>query len=145
MEEIKNKRSLQFMQVALNEAKKAFKKGEVPVGAVIVLNSKIIAKAHNKVESKNNATLHAEIIAINKASRKLRNWRLENCELYVTLKPCSMCNGAIEKSRIKKVFFAADDLTEHRKFETPTEKIDLPECGEILTTFFKQRRKDKNK
>ncbi len=94
-----------YIEEALKEAKKAKQKGEIPVGAVIVKNKKIIAKAHNTVEKKKNAILHAEIIAITKASKKNKNWRLNDCEMYVTLEPCKMCKAAIELSRIKKVYF----------------------------------------
>ena len=94
----------EFMQVALKEAKKAYKKLEIPVGAVIVKNGEIIAKAHNIKEEKKDTTKHAEIIAIQKASKKLESWRLNDCELYVTLEPCPMCAGAIIQSRIKKVY-----------------------------------------
>ncbi len=93
-----------FMKEALKEAKKAYKKLEVPVGTVIVKNGEIIARAYNQKESKKNATKHAEIIAIEKACKKIDNWRLNDCELYVTLEPCPMCAGAIMNSRIKKVY-----------------------------------------
>ena len=91
-----------FMKEALKEAKKAYEKLEVPVGAVIVSNGKIIARAHNLKESKKDTTKHAEILAIEKASKKLEAWRLLDCEMYVTLEPCSMCAGAIINARIKK-------------------------------------------
>ena len=98
-----------FMREALREAKKAYKKLEVPVGAVIVKNGKIISKAHNQKETKFDTTKHAEILAIQKASKKLNSWRLIDCEMYVTLEPCSMCAGAIINSRIKKVYIGAID------------------------------------
>lgn len=91
-----------FMEEALKEAKKAYKKLEIPVGAVIVKDGKIIAKAHNLKETKNSSISHAEILAIEKANKKLNAWRLENCEMYITLEPCMMCMGAIINSRIKK-------------------------------------------
>lgn len=94
-----------YMHLALLEAKKAYKKGEVPIGAVIVRNNKIISKAHNLIEKKQNSIMHAEIIAISKASKKLKNWRLIDCDMYVTLEPCLMCASAIELSRINKVYF----------------------------------------
>lgn len=93
-----------YMKEALKEAKKAYEKKEVPVGCVIVKDDKIIARAHNLKESKNDTTKHAEIIAIQKASKKLNSWRLLDCEMYVTLEPCSMCAGAIINSRIKKIY-----------------------------------------
>ena len=98
-----------FMKVALKEAKKACEKLEVPVGAVIVKDGKIIAKAHNQKETKFDTTKHAEILAIQKASKKLGAWRLLDCEMYVTLEPCPMCAGAIINSRIKKVYIGASD------------------------------------
>ena len=98
-----------FMKEALKEAKKAYEKEEVPVGAVIVKDGKIIARAHNLKETKKDTTRHAEIIAIQKASKKLNAWRLEDCEMYVTLEPCSMCAGALIQSRIKKVYIGTMD------------------------------------
>ena len=93
-----------YMNIAIKEAKKAYKYEEVPVGAVIVNNNKIIAKTYNKKEQTKNVTKHAEIIAISKACKKLKNWRLDDCEIYVTLEPCFMCMGAIVESRIKNVY-----------------------------------------
>ena len=98
-----------FMQEAYKEALKAFQKDEVPIGCVIVKDEKIIARAHNRKEEKNSAIYHAEIEAINKASKKLNNWYLKDCEMYVTLEPCMMCVGAIINSRIKKVYYGAKD------------------------------------
>lgn len=145
------------MEEALKEALKARAKDEVPVGAVIVLNGKIIARGHNKRETKKNSLCHAEIIAIDKACKKLKNFRLENCELYVTLEPCLMCAGAIVQARIKKVVFGASDNkygmagTVFNAFELKSNhnveiKKDVlkDECSEILTSFFKEMR-EKNK
>ena len=98
-----------FMKEALKEAKKAYEKLEVPVGAVIVKDGKIIARGHNLKETKKDTTRHAEIIAIEKASKKLGAWRLLDCEMYVTLEPCSMCAGAMINSRIKKLYIGAID------------------------------------
>ena len=95
-----------YIELALKEAKKAYNSGEVPVGAVIIKNNKIIAKAHNMVEKKKNSIMHAEIIAITKASKKIRNWRLNNCDMYVSLEPCDMCKAAILLSRINKVYYS---------------------------------------
>ena len=92
------------MDIALLEAKKAFKKEEIPVGCVIVKNNKIISKAYNKKNKTNRIIDHAEIIAITKANKKLKNWRLEGCDLYVTLEPCPMCASAIEQARINNVY-----------------------------------------
>ena len=97
------------MKLALKEAQKAFIKDEVPIGAVIVLYGKVIARGYNLRETKQKSTAHAEIVAIEKACKKLGTWRLENCELYVTLEPCPMCAGAILQSRIKKVIYGALD------------------------------------
>lgn len=146
-----------YMEEALKEAFKARAKDEVPVGAVIVLNGKIIARGHNKREAKKNSLCHAEIIAIDKACKKLKNFRLENCELYVTLEPCLMCAGAIVQARIKKVIFGASDNkygmagTVFNAFELKSNhnveiKKDVlkDECSEILTSFFKEMR-EKNK
>lgn len=91
---IKNEQE-HFMKEALKEAKKAYEKLEVPVGAVIVKDGKIIARAHNLKETKYDTTKHAEILAIQKASKKLKSWRLTDCEMYITLEPCSMCAGAL--------------------------------------------------
>ena len=94
-----------YYEEIIRLAKKAYKKGEVPVGAIVVKDGKILAKAYNMVEKDKNATLHAEILAIKKASKKLKNWRLNGCEMYVTLEPCDMCTGAIKLSRISKVYY----------------------------------------
>lgn len=94
-----------YYEEIIRLAKKAYKKGEVPVGAIVVKDGKILAKAYNMVEKDKNATLHAEILAIKKASKKLKNWRLNGCEMYVTLEPCDMCAGAIKLSRISKVYY----------------------------------------
>ena len=99
----------EFMKEAILEAKKAYSEGEVPVGAIIVKDGKIIAKGRNHREKKQNALSHAEIEAINSACETLGSWRLEGCELYVTLEPCPMCTGAIINARIKKVVFGAFD------------------------------------
>ena len=99
----------EFMKEAIAEAKKAYSDGEVPVGAVIVKDGEIIAKGRNLREQKQNALSHAEIEAINSACKTLGSWRLDDCELYVTLEPCPMCTGAIINARIKKVVFGAFD------------------------------------
>ena len=96
-----------YMNIALVEAKKSLKKGNFPVGAVIVKNNKVIAKSHNTKNTKNVSIYHAEVIAIIKACKKLKSWRLNDCAIYVTLEPCPMCMGAIIESRISKVFYLA--------------------------------------
>ena len=98
-----------YMEEALNEAKKAFDLGEVPVGAVIVKDDCIIAKAHNLTESKKDPTAHAEILAIREAAEKLGGWRLMDCSMYVTLEPCSMCAGALVWSRVKNLYIGTRD------------------------------------
>ena len=98
-----------YMRAAMKEAHKAELKDEVPIGAVIVCDGKIIARAHNTRQTKQISTHHAEILCIEKACRKLNSWRLEGCDLYVTLQPCPMCAGAIQQSRIRKVVFGAYD------------------------------------
>lgn len=148
-----------FMLEALKEAEKARKKGEVPVGVVIVKDGKIIARAHNLKEIKNDTTKHAEILAIQKASKKLKAWRLIDCEMYVTLEPCSMCAGALIQSRIKKVYIGAMDyktgacgsilnLLQDYKFNHTVEieyGVLQEKCEGILKDFFKDLRKTKNK
>ena len=95
-----------YMMLAINEAKKAYKKNEVPIGCVIIKDGRIISKAHNKKEIKKNAIMHAEIIAIAKACKKLKTWHLDDCVLYTTVEPCMMCTGAIIQSRIKKIYYS---------------------------------------
>lgn len=146
-----------FMKEALKEARKAYDKLEIPVGAVIVKDGQIIARAHNQKETKCDTTNHAEILAIQKASKKLNSWRLIDCEMYVTLEPCSMCAGAIINSRIKKVYIGTMDektgavgsilnLFSDYKFN---HKVDFEtgilrnECEDILKSFFKELRKIK--
>lgn len=100
-------KSNEFMQIAIEEALK--NKNEIPIGAVIVKNGEVIAKAHNLKETKKDVSAHAEILAIREASQKLNNWRLEECEMFVTLEPCPMCATAIINSRMKAVYFGAYD------------------------------------
>ena len=146
-----------FMKEALKEAQKAYEKLEVPVGCVIVKEGKIIARAHNLKETKYDTTKHAEILAIQKASKKLESWRLLDCEMYVTLEPCSMCAGAIINSRIKKVYIGTldektgacgsvlnlfEDYTFNHKVEIET-GVMREECELILKDFFKKLREMK--
>ena len=147
-----------YMKEAIKEAYKAYKKEEVPVGAVIVKDGIIISRAHNVKEIKNDSTQHAEILAIQKASKKLKTWRLSDCEMYVTLEPCSMCAGAIIGARIKKIYIGAMDqkmgacgsvlnLLEDYKFnhKVESEKYILQsECEEIIKNFFIELR-ERNK
>ena len=143
-----------FMNEALKEAKKAYNKLEVPVGVVIVKDNKIIARAYNQKEMKNSPIKHAEIIAIEKACKKLNNWRLNDCEMYVTLEPCPMCAGAIVNSRIKKVYIGAvqektgacgskTNIIEEYKSEAKVEVefgILKERCLDIVQDFFKMLR-----
>ena len=143
----------EFMSRALLLAKKAYEAGEVPVGAVIVKDGEIIAEGYNMREQKQNALSHAEIECINKACDVLKSWRLETCELYVTLEPCPMCTGAIINSRIKTVVFGAYDL-KAGSMDSVINLCDYPynhkpeiyggimedECKEILEKFFQNLR-----
>lgn len=139
-----------YIDIALKEAKKSFKKGEVPVGAVIVKKNKILSKAHNLKEKKQNAVKHAEIIAIEKACKKNKNWRLEDCTLYITMEPCIMCCGAIFQSRIKKIVYCVDNenfgginkLNEEFKKNNIEiiKNIKENESKKMLKEFFKNRR-----
>ena len=143
-----------FMKEALKEAYKAYEKLEIPVGVVIVKDGKIIARAHNRKEEKKDTTEHAEIIAIRKASKKLDNWRLSGCEMYVTLEPCSMCAGSLIHARMKKVYIGTmdektgacgsklnllEDYTFNHKVEIET-GILREECEQMLKNFFKELR-----
>ena len=144
-----------FMNEALKEAKKAYKKLEVPVGCVIVRDGKIIARGHNLKETKKDTTKHAEIIAIQKASKKLEAWRLLDCDMYVTLEPCSMCAGAIINSRIRNLYVGTmdkktgaagsilnlfQDFTFNHKVYVEN-GILQERCEKVLKDFFKELRK----
>ena len=144
-----------WMKEALKEAKKAYDKLEIPVGAVIVKQDKILARAHNLKETKQLVTAHAEILAIQKASKKLNNWRLIDCDLYVTLEPCEMCMGAIVSSRIKNIYIGALDPKKEQKINIEEFKekygvnveigIKQKECEYILKEFFQTLRKNGGK
>lgn len=146
----------EYMKEALKESKKAYKKLEVPVGAVIVKDGEIVAKAHNLRETKTSSLAHAEILCIEKACKKLGTWRLEGAEMYVTLEPCPMCAGALIQSRIDKVNIGAKDykngcvgsicnvLKEKLTHKVEYEYLDnCEDCSKILTDFFKELRKRK--
>mgnify|MGYP002564705313 CR=1 FL=1 len=144
-----------LMKQALKEAQKAYEKEEVPIGAIIVKDGKIIARAHNMKEIKNDTTEHAEIRAIKKASKKLGAWRLSECEMYTTLEPCPMCAGAIIQARIKKVYIGCMNpkagcagsimnLLQVDKFNHQVEiekGILEEECSSLLKDFFRNLRK----
>ena len=148
-----------FMHEALKEAKKAYGKDETPVGAVIVHNGIIISRGHNEKELKSDATMHAEITAIKKASRKICSWRLNECDMYVTLEPCAMCAGALIQARLRKVYIATADpkagaagsvlnLLNVPKFNHQVEMeygILEEECSSILKDFFREIRTRKKK
>lgn len=147
-----------FMCAALKCAEKALEEGEVPIGAVIVYQGKVIARGHNRRTKKQIATAHAEIEAIEKACKKLKSWRIPECELYVTLEPCPMCMGAALNARIKKIYFGAPEdkgrsLTDElASANLLNHKIEVEggvmkvECAEILTRFFSTMRvREKNK
>ena len=133
-----------YMKIAIKEAKKAYKHKEVPVGAIIVKNNKIISKAYNKKEKTKNVTQHAEIIAISKACKKLKNWRLDNCEIYITMEPCMMCSGAIQQSRIKKIIYGVKN--EKYGYSSNLKNVEIisqiceNECKNLVQSFFKKKR-----
>ena len=143
-----------YMQVALEEAKKAYLKKEVPIGAIVVLNGEIIGRGHNLKENLQDATAHAEIIAIKEAQKHLKSWRLEDCELYVTLEPCVMCAGAIVQARVKNLYIGARDPKGGAAgsviniFQDPwNHQVNLTfgimeeESSKLLKDFFQQLRK----
>ena len=144
---------IKFMELAYKQALKAKELDEVPIGAVIVRDGKVIAKAYNTRNKTQNAINHAETLAISKASKKLKSWRLENCDIYVTLEPCPMCAGAILNARIKNLYFGAYDKAGKVKLlELITNDTRLnhkcnvlggimeKECSMLLTEFFSSRR-----
>lgn len=130
---------MDFMQKALQQARIAAKRGEVPIGCVIVKNGKIIAKGYNQRERKRNCLWHAEIVALNRACRKLKSWRLNGCEMYVTLEPCQMCMGAILNARLQKVYTGSQSTT-NLNWQTPVELQFNQEAQNILVDFFKKKR-----
>lgn len=148
-----------YMRLAIEEARKAAEKGEVPIGAVIVHNDEVIARSHNLRETTQNAVTHAELLAIQEACQKIGSWRLENAKIYVTLEPCPMCAGAILQSRIPFVVYGARDakagsvdslyrLLNDERFNHQCEvkeNVLADECGQLLTQFFRALREKKKK
>ena len=139
-----------FMKQALKEAQKAFDQGEVPVGAVIVCDNQIIARAHNQTELLNDVTAHAEMIAITAAADNLGNKYLNDCTLYITLEPCAMCGGAIGWSQLGKIVYGASDdnkgfMVYGKRMLHPKTKVELGimenECSVLLKEFFAKKRK----
>lgn len=146
-----------FLDNAVEEAEIARLEGEVPVGAIIVKNNKIIASAHNMKEKLKDPTAHAEIMAIRRATEILKDWRLTGCELYVTLEPCPMCAAAICQSRISKVYIGTFDpiagacgsvvnlmQNSYLNYNVEVKWLYSERCSELLTDFFKSKRKNGN-
>ncbi len=130
-----------FMDIALEEAKKALQKENVPVGAVIIKNNKIIAKAHNLKKSSKNVMDHAEIICIKKANKKIKDWRLNGCDMYVTLEPCEMCKEVINSSRITNVYYSSKRRNKVNYQQTRYILVsNKNNYQEILKNFFKKIR-----
>ena len=148
---------IKFMKEAIKEAKKAELIDEVPIGCVVVKDGKVISRGHNIRETKQNPIGHAEIVAITKASKKLNSWRLDGCDIYITLEPCIMCSGTIIQSRIRHIYFGAFDpkggalgssidvlkaenINHHPEV---TSGVLQEECSSLLTNYFKNKRKQK--
>lgn len=144
-----------FMKKALLLAKKAYELDEVPIGAIIVKDGQIVSRAYNKREKSNDATAHAEVLAIKKACKKIGDFRLIGCDIYVTLEPCVMCMGAILNSRIENLYFGAyisngsinaSELTERAELNHKTNVFGgylEEECSSIISSYFKSKRKKK--
>ena len=157
--ELENQKHEKWMRLALEEAKKAEKIAEVPIGAIVVLNGEVIGKGYNLRETTQDHTTHAEMIAIREACQTVGSWRLEEAQLYVTLEPCPMCSGAMILSRVKEVYFGAFDqkggtagtlmnLLEDQRFNHQARVVGgilEAECGQILSAFFKELRTRKKK
>ncbi|MCR1899949.1 tRNA adenosine(34) deaminase TadA [Irregularibacter muris] len=148
-----------YMELAIKEAKKAFAKAEVPIGAVLVKNDEVIATAHNLKEINNDPTAHAEILVIQEGAQRLHTWRLEDCDLYVTVEPCAMCAGAIVQSRIRRLIIGAMEpkfgaagsivnIVNHPKFNHRVEVFEgimEEECSQLMKDFFLLLREKRNK
>ena len=147
-------KEIRFMKEAIKEAKKAELIDEVPIGCVIVKDDKVIARGHNVRESKKTPLGHAEIIAIDKASKKLGAWRLQDCDIYITLEPCIMCAGAIIQSRIRHIYYGAKDFKggalgssinvldakDINHHPEVTSSVLEEECSNIISEYFKRKR-----
>lgn len=143
-----------FMRLALEEAQKAAKLGEIPIGAVLVQDNEIIARAHNMRETWQDATAHAEVIVIQEACKKLKRWRLSGCALYVTVEPCPMCSGAIVNGRVDRVVYGCPDIKAGgaesifniitnpnlNHVANVTSGVCEEECAQVMKNFFKKRR-----
>lgn len=143
-----------MMNLAIKEAYKSYRIAEVPVGCIIVKNNKIIAKTHNIKEKKQCVLYHAELIAIRIASKKLKNWRLNGCKMYITLQPCPMCSSAIKQSRISEVYYGVENINNsisNKIFDNSDinnsviveKKICENKCKKIIQDFFKNKRKNR--
>ena len=146
-----------YMSLAIKEAKKAYLIDEVPVGCVIVLNNKVIAKGHNLREKTHDVTNHAEIVAIRKANKKLNDWQLVDADLYVTIEPCVMCMGAIIQSRIRHVYYGSEDYKgggtgssiDVRTAKNLNHQVEVTggllkeECSQLIKDYFKSKRENK--
>ena len=150
-------RDLRYMQAALRQADRAAARGEVPIGAVVVVGGKIVGRGHNLRESRNDPTAHAEMIALRQAARKLKSWRLEGAAMFVTCEPCPMCAGALVLARVKRLVYGCDDpkagavRSLYRLLEDPrlNHRLEVvsglceTECQERLRGFFSKLRKEK--
>ncbi len=144
----------QYMSLALRQARKAYQAGEVPIGAVVVYQGKVIGRGHNQVEARQDVTQHAEMIALRQAARHLKSWRLQACRLYVTLEPCAMCAGAMVWFRVEEIIYGAADpkagacgsvlkVAGHKQLNhCPKIRAGIREkaCQDLLREFFKQVR-----
>jgi len=145
---------LKYMDMAIEEAKKAFEEDEVPVGCVIVKNNQILALTHNRKEQMNSATKHAEILAIEEASSKLNNWRLDGCDVYITLEPCPMCASALKQARVSHIFCGLSN-SDFRNYEIVLKILEsdknnasvpiindlaVEKVDKIMKDFFRKRR-----
>ena len=145
------------MRMAMREAERGAREGEVPVGAIIVREGKVLARGHNRPIRLCDPTAHAEILVLRRAARKLRNYRLEGCDLYVTIEPCAMCTGAIVHARVRRLIYGAPDpkagacgtalkVMNHRKLNHRVEiakGVLQAECAAVIQEFFRNKRKHK--